>query len=151
MRIITRPKSSEYPKRHTCLQCKAELEYEKDDVYIGVHGLEYIECPNCGTEQAVNEKRAVPPDWPNTFEVHGDTNCVSNSSIIAQKFIDDIVGELESGEVKPGEFTFKEQGNIFVAGFRFEDEYEILVTGDYWTDYTESEYHGYDDNKYYDD
>lgn len=62
MRIITPATNSEWPKRHTCLQCKAELEYEKDDVYVGVYGLEYIECLNCGTENVVNEKRAAPPD-----------------------------------------------------------------------------------------
>ena len=33
-----------------------------------------------------------------------------------------------------------EQSGILVAGFRFEDEYEIIVTGDYWIDYTESDF-----------
>lgn len=148
MKIITPATKSEWPKRHTCLQCGAELEYEKDDVYFGVHGLEYIECPSCKTENVVNEKRVVPPEWPVTFEVHGGEGCANNNSVKVQKLIDDVVNELESGTIKPGEFVFMENGGIFVAGFRFEDEYEIIVTGDYWVDYTESEYCGYGD-KYY--
>ncbi len=140
MRIITPATNSEWPKRHTCLQCKAELEYEKDDVYVGVHGLEYIECLNCGTENVVNEKRIAPPDWPMTFEAQGGEGCVNNNSITVQKLIDNVVNELESGTIKPGEFYSMEQSGILVAGFRFEDEYEIIVTGDYWIDYTESDF-----------
>lgn len=140
MRIITPSKNSEYPKHHTCLQCKAELEYDKEDVYAGVHGLEYIECPNCNTENVVNEKRVAPPTWPKTFEAKGGTGCINNNSVTAQELIDDVVNELESGTIKPGEFAFAERSGIFVAGFRFEDEYEIVVTSDYWVDYTESDY-----------
>lgn len=140
MRIITPATNSKWPKRHTCLQCKAELEYDKDDVYVGVHGLEYIECLNCGSENVVNEKRIAPPDWPTTFEAQGGKGCVNNNSVTAQKLVDDVVNELESGTIKPGEFYSMAQSGILVAGFRFEDEYEIIVTGDYWIDYTESDF-----------
>lgn len=131
---------SKYPKRHVCDECGAELKYDKEDVYVGVHGLEYIECPNCNTENVINEKRVAPPAWPKTFEAQDGTGCINNNSVTVQKLIDDVVNELESDTIKPGEFVFAEQSGIFVAGFRFEDEYEIIVTGDYWIDYTESDF-----------
>lgn len=140
MKIITPASSPEWPKRHTCLQCKAELEYDKEDVYVGVYGLEYIECPSCGTENVINEKRVMPPTWPKTFEEYNSAYCANNNSVMVQKLIDDVVNELESGTIKPGEFAFMEQSGILVVGFRFEDEYGIIVTDDYWTNYTESDF-----------
>ena len=51
----------EYPKRHTCEECGAELEYDKKDVHIGWMGCEYVTCPACGSETVVGECRIQPP------------------------------------------------------------------------------------------
>lgn len=34
----------EYPKRHVCDECGAELEYDKEDVHIGWMGCECVTC-----------------------------------------------------------------------------------------------------------
>lgn len=47
----------EYPKRHICDECGAELEYDKEDVHIGWMGYEYVTCPACGREIVVSDQR----------------------------------------------------------------------------------------------
>ena len=52
---------SEYPKRHICDECGAELEYDKEDVHIGWMGCEYVTCPACDRETVVSDQRVQPP------------------------------------------------------------------------------------------
>ena len=39
--------TSEYPKRIVCEHCCAELEYDKDDEFVGLWGMKCITCPEC--------------------------------------------------------------------------------------------------------
>lgn len=62
MRLITSNESkSEWPKRHICDECGAELEYDEADMHIGWMGCEYLTCPNCNGETMIDGKRIMPP------------------------------------------------------------------------------------------
>ena len=43
--------TSEYPKRIVCDHCGAELEYDKDDEFVGIWGMKCITCPECNVQR----------------------------------------------------------------------------------------------------
>ena len=117
-----------------CENCGAELCYEPEDKRIGYMGYEVIDCPECGEETPVSEKRIHPPKFPNTF-THTDPNgeMVKNlSKEEVQHYVDEVVQQCE--HLKAGEFTYIATGDTMVIGLKFKDETDIIVTKDYYED-----------------
>lgn len=135
MRLIkSNNNESEYPKRHVCDECGAELEYDKEDVHIGWMGCEYVTCPACDSEIAVSD-RVHPPAWTVTFHhTSVETGAKDIEDDEVQKYVDKITKELCSDDYKPGEFYIAGSGNLFVFGFKWKDGVDIYVTKDYWVD-----------------
>lgn len=126
---------SEYPKRHICDECGAELEYDKEDVHIGWMGCEYVTCPACNKEIIVSDQRVQPPAWKTTFHHTSiETGAIDIEDDEVQKYVDKITKKLCSDDYKPGEFYIVGSGNLFVFGFKWEDGVDIYVTKDYWVD-----------------
>ena len=136
MRLITsNTNKSEYPKRHICDECGAELEYDKEDVHIGWMGCEYVTCPACDKETAVNNQRVYPPAWTVTFHhTSAKTGAVDIEDIKIKEYVDKAVKSLCSERWKPGEFYITGTGNLLVFGIKWEDGVDIYVTKDYWED-----------------
>jgi DNA-directed RNA polymerase subunit RPC12/RpoP len=125
---------SEYPKRHVCGECGAELEYDKEDVHIGWMGCEYVTCPACDSEIAVSD-RVHPPAWTVTFHhTSVETGAKDIEDVKIKKYIDKTVKCLCSDEWKPGEFALTGTGNLLVFGVKWGDGVNIYVTQDYWED-----------------
>ena len=125
----------EYPKRHICDECGAELEYDKEDVHIGWMGCEYVTCPACDGETMVGECRVQPPTWKTTFHhTSTKTGAVDIKDTEIQVYMDRVVKSLCSEKWKPGEFYATETGNLLVLGIKWEDGVDIYVTKDYWED-----------------
>lgn len=125
----------EYPKRHICDECEAELEYDKEDVHIGWMGCEYVTCPACGKETIVSYNRLKPPAWKTTFHhTSAETGAVDIEDIKTKEYVDKAVKSLCSEKWKPGEFYITGTGNLLVFGVKWEDGVEIYVTKDYWED-----------------
>lgn len=125
----------EYPKRHICEECGAELGYDKEDVHIGWMGCEYATCPACGREIVVSAKRVQPPTWKETFyHISVETGAVDIKDIKIKAYVDEAVKHLCSDAWKPGEFYFAGVDNLLVLGIKWEDNVDIYVTKDYWTD-----------------
>lgn len=126
---------SEYPKRHVCDECGAELEYDKEDIHIGWMGWEYVTCPACGNEIAVSEYRVQPPAWKATFR-HTciETGAVDIEDVEIKEYVNKAVKSLCSEKWKPGEFYVTRTGNLLVLGIKWKDGVEIYVTKDYWED-----------------
>ena len=126
---------SEYPKRHICDECGAELEYDKEDVHIGWMGCEYVPCPACDGETMVGECRVKPPTWKTTFyHTSTETGAVDIEDTEIQVYVDRVVKSLCSKKWKPGEFYITGTGNLLVLGIKWEDGVDIYVTKDYWED-----------------
>lgn len=126
---------SEYPKRHICDECGAELEYDKEDVHIGWMGCEYVTCPACASETMVGECRVQPPTWKETFHhTSTETGAVDIEDVKIQEYVDKAVKSLCSEKWKPGEFYATGTGNLLVLGIKWEDGVEVYVTKDYWED-----------------
>lgn len=134
---------SEYPKRHVCDECGAELEYDKEDVYIGWMGCEYVTCPNCNCETMVDGKRIMPPTWKTTFHhTCANTGAVDIKDAEIQKYVDEVIKNLCSDKRKPGEFCLTGTGNLLVLGVKWEDSADVYVTKDYWEDSINPEDYG---------
>lgn len=125
----------EYPKRHTCDECGAELEYDKEDVHIGWKGCEYVTCPACGKETAVNDQRVHPTTWKATFRhTSAKTGVVDIEDVKIKEYVDKAVKSLCSEKWKPGEFYITKTGNLLILGIKWKDGVDIHVTKDYWED-----------------
>lgn len=125
----------EYPKRHICEECGAELEYDKEDVHIGWMGCEYVTCPACDSETMVGECRVHPPTWKTTFHhTSSETGAVDVKDTKIQVHVNKVIKNLCSDKWKPGEFCFTSTGNLLVLGIKWEDSVDIYVTKDYWQD-----------------
>lgn len=126
---------SEYPKRHICDECGAELEYDKEDVHVGWMGCEYVTCPACNKEIAVSECRVQPPTWKTTFDHTSiKTGAVDIEDDKVQKYVNEVAKRLCSDKWKPGEFCATSTGNLLVLGIKWGDSVDIYVTKDYWED-----------------
>lgn len=126
---------SEYPKRHICDECGAELEYDKEDVHIGWMGCEYVTCPACSSEIMVNDQRMQTPAWKVTFHhVNTETGAVDIEDDKVQKYVNEVTGRLCSDKYKPGEYDVTGTGNLLVVGIKWGDGVDIYITKDYWED-----------------
>lgn len=126
---------SEYPKRHICDECGAELEYDKEDVHIGWMGCEYVTCPACNRETMVGECRVQPPTWKATFDhVCTDTGAVDVLDHEVQEYVNKVAKALCSDEYEPGDSAITRTGNLLIFGRKWNDGIEIYVTKDYWED-----------------
>ena len=136
MRLIkSNNTESEYPKRHICDNCGAELEYDKEDTYVGWMGCEYVTCPACDGETAVSDQRVQPPTWKATFRhISAETGVVDIEDVKIKEYVDRAVKSLCFEKWKPGEFYATGTGSLLVVGIKWEDGVEVYVTKDYWED-----------------
>ena len=125
----------EYPKRHVCDECGAELEYDKEDTHIGWMGCEYVTCPACGSETMVSGQRVQSPTWKETFHHTSiKTGAVDIEDDKIKEYVDKAVKSLCSEKWKPGEFYITKTGNLLILGIKWKDGVDIYVTKDYWED-----------------
>lgn len=126
---------SEYPKRHICDECGAELEYDEADTHIGWMGCEYVTCPACDKETAVGECRVQPPTWKATFHhTCSDNGVFDVPDHEIGVYVDRLVKALCSDACEPGDSIITYTGNLLIFGRKWEDNVDIYVTKDYWKD-----------------
>lgn len=127
---------SEYPKRTICEHCGAELEYDKDDEFVGLWGMKCVTCPECNEDCFVSDHRVEPPNWKTTFDHVNSATAKELKGEDIQGMIDKCYAKLMSDEWKPGDFYITGCGNTLIFGVKFEDEVNVYVTRDYWEDTT---------------
>ena len=127
--------TSEYPKRIVCEHCDAELEYDKDDEFVGLWGIKCITCPECNEDCFVSDHRVEPPNWKATFDHVNSATAKELKNEDIQEYIDNCYKYLMN-EAKPGDFYMTGSGDTMVFGFRYEDTVDLYVTRDYYEDVT---------------
>ena len=135
MRILKANKiDSEYPKRCTCENCGAELEYDREDEYVGIFGINFVNCPNCGYEIDVTKdtERTIKMTQNKTFHHTCSDNSVEVSDDDIQKMIDRVYDGLKDGN--DGYFYTTATGNTLVVGVKTSDFATVYVTKDYYED-----------------
>lgn len=135
MKILNLNKiDSEYPKRCTCENCGVELEYDKEDEYTGIFGINFVNCPNCGYEIDVtntNTERTIKMTWNKTFRHTCSDNSVEVSDDDIQKMIDRVYDGLKD---ENDGYSYTATGNTLVVGLKNSDATTVYVTKDYYED-----------------
>ena len=129
-------KKKEEPKiyRQVCEECGTELEFEYSDTYEGALSLRFIKCPECGQELAVedvdDEKLTSKNiEFPKHFFEPKGTE-VTNEKI--QNWVRECLKFAETSDEPAGYFVVQMSGNTAVILLVWEDEYQIIVTKDYY-------------------
>ena len=129
-------KTSEYPKRIVCEHCGAELEYDRDDEFVGLWGMKCITCPECNEDCFVSDHRVEPPNWKTTFDHTNSDSAVAIDDEEIQEYIDKCYARLTSDEWKSGDHYLTGRGDTMIFGVKYEDEIRVFVTKDYYEDVT---------------
>lgn len=132
--IIAPPKSQPQnePIITTCPNCQYTISYTEDEVeHIDNESMGVI-CPQC--KGVIETKHIEPFTFPDTFYHFGTSRgavCLSDDEV--QRYVDIVKRKLQQ-ECQVGEYTSSGSGDTMVFGFKFEDEDEIIVAKNYWTD-----------------
>lgn len=136
MKILNLNKiDSEYPKRCECENCGAELEYDREDEWVGIYGIDFVRCPNCGYEIDVTDasvERTVKMTWNKTFAHTSSDNSVEISDDDIQQMIDRVYNGVKNKS--DGYFYTNATGNTLVVGVKNSDSTTVYVTKDYFED-----------------
>ena len=120
--------------KQKCEECRAELEFAFDDTYEGALGARYLKCPVCNKEIIVYEIEGTNLSsnniqFPKHFFEPGGVN-ISDDEI--QKLVRKCLKTAEESDKPYGYFVNTGTGNTRVILMAYEDEYEIIVTKDYY-------------------
>ena len=134
IKIVNKKKEESKIYRQICEECGTELEFEYSDTYEGALGARCIKCPNCGrgiivdapdSTQLTSENIEFPKHF---FEPRGSE--VTNEKI--QNWVRECLKFAETSGEPAGYFVVQMSGNTAVILLVWEDEYQIIVTKDYY-------------------
>lgn len=129
-------KKAEEPKIYkvTCNECGAELEYEKDDTYIGALGGRELICPICDETVFVDEPEGIDLDSSNIeFPTHfmkPNDQALDIEDERVQEWVQKCLKQIEDNPENG--FYISGSGNTVVIALDFEDERDVYVTKKYW-------------------
>lgn len=133
--IISPPESKipeERPIITTCPHCQYTISYTEDEVDRVENDDLGVICPNCN--KSIVLEHIEPFTFPDTFYHFGTSEgavCLSDDRV--QEYVDIVKHKLQQ-ECQVGEYTSAGSGDTMVFGFKMEDEDEIIVAKNYWTD-----------------
>lgn len=133
--IISPPENKIPEKRPivtTCPHCQYIISYTEDEIeHVDDESMGVI-CPHCGG--VVETEHIEPFTFPDTFYHFGTSEgavCLSDDEV--QQYVNVVKCKLQQ-ECQVGEYTSAGSGDTMVFGFKMEDEDEIIVAKNYWTD-----------------
>lgn len=133
--IIASPENKTINKRPiitTCPHCQYTISYTEDEVERVDNESMGVICPHCGG--VIETERIEPFIFPKTFSHFGEGKDVRHlTDEEVQSYVDNVKRKLKQ-ELKVGDYTFTGTGDTIVFGFKFEDEDEIIVAKNYWSD-----------------
>lgn len=138
MKVIKKSEVKEtgYPKRIICDHCGAELEYDKDDEFIGLWGIRAVHCPECNEDVWIGDQREVSPQWKTTFDFTSAITAKELDDAEIQELVDKCYEKLTSDGWQPGDHYLTQCGDTMVFGVKYEDEINVYVTRQFWEDKT---------------
>ena len=133
---VIKVKLKDKTHRLKCDECGAELECNDKDAHEGVYGCYYVTCPECGNECIVDDKPCVELDSSNIqFPLHfasPSSKAIKLEDEEIQKYGRQCLKSLENAKEDWGVFSLTGTGNTMVFAFKYEDEYVVYVTKDYY-------------------
>ena len=132
IKVLNKEVGQTFYRQH-CEDCHAELEFAFDDTYEGAIGARYLKCPVCAaenmTEVDVPNRSSNNIKFPLHFLEPGGVD-ISNDQINA--WVYKCLKAAEGCDEPYGYFVQTGSGNTKVILLAYEDEYDIIVTKDYY-------------------
>lgn len=130
-----------YPKDLICEHCASELQYEEDDIEIGMYGCAFVRCPCCGREIYIDDEEhnlvltmdniEFPTHFYHISKETGSVDCFNHETIkeLVCKGIEYF------RRYKDENHWFAATGNLYVSVNRWEgdESYEVTVTNNYYS------------------
>lgn len=132
-----------YPRKIVCDNCGSELEYNKEDIRIGVLGCAFLDCPLCNRGIMIEENEnsidltvdnvEFPTHFFYTSKDDGAVDCCNNDEV--KKCIKQAIDFFR--ENKEEFYWYTEYGNLHIDVTRWDGEksYCVHVTNNYYTTY----------------
>ena len=133
-----------YPRKLICERCRSELEYEKSDLRMGALGCMYLDCPCCGYDNMLEENEGsitltmdnveFPTHFMHTSISNGAIDCCNNETI--KEYIQKAINYFRENK---DEYSWGAHmcGNLYINVQRYsgDEDYEIIVSNDFYTTY----------------
>lgn len=132
--------TEEIRNKMVCEHCTSELEYDESDIEIGTYGCALITCPLCGYKNFLDDGEhdidltmhnvEFPTHFHHTSKETGAVDCVNNKEI--KGYIRKAIEYFRNN--KEDNYWFTECGNLYISVSRWEgdENYDVVVTGDYY-------------------
>lgn len=142
-----------YPRRLVCEVCRSELEYKESDLRMGALGCMYLDCPCCGRDNMIEENENTitltvdniefPTHFFHTSKEDGAVDCCNNNEVR-----NCIRRAIDYFRENKKEYAWQtEYGNLYIVVFRYDgdENYEVIVTNNFYTTYIPFEDIDYED------
>lgn len=137
--------------KFTCENCSSELEYDESDITIGVYGAAHVRCPLCDYNNMIEDEEyditltkdniEYPTHFYHTSKELGAVDICDNEHV--KEAINDAIKYFRNNKDEDEYYWLTASGNMHVVVFRFEDEYDIVVTDNYYSTYIPFEQEDY--------
>lgn len=144
--------TNHYPRKHICDNCSSELEYEESDLKMGVLGCMNLKCPLCGYNNLIEDNEhnvtltkdnvEFPVHFFHTSKEDGAVDVCNNEYV--KKCIKESINNLRRNKNEFYHFTGTGNTMVFVFRFDGDEEYNIIVTNNYYETYIPFEEEDYE-------
>ena len=132
-----------YPRKLICENCLSKLEYEKSDLIIGVYRASHLKCPLCGYANMLdgNENDVTLTKDNVEFPIHFNHTSTETGAVDTcnNEFVRECIQNgIDYFRKNKEEFVYYTgTGNTMIYIFRFDgdENYEVVVTNDYYSTY----------------
>ena len=139
-----------YPRKYICENCESELEYNKEDIYIGVYGASHIKCPLCEYENMIDDENTItltknniefPTHFNYSSEETGAKKCCDNENV--KKEINRAIEYFRQNKDEWHWYTCYGNLHISVDRLKGDENYDVFVTDRHWETYIPFEQEDY--------
>lgn len=131
-----------YPRKLVCDTCGSELEYDASDMRIGALGCMFVDCPCCGKDNMIDNEDGIsltkdnvefPTHFFHTSKETGAAYVCNNEEV--KKCINDAIDYFRKNKNEYDWFCC--YGNLYIEVKRWEgdEQYEVVVTNNYYDTY----------------
>ena len=129
-----------YPRKLVCENCESELEYDESDLRMGTYGCVYVDCPICGCDNMLDENEhsitltvdniEFPVHFHHTSLATGAKEACTNEEV--KKCIRQAIDYFRENKEEYDYYT--SYGNLYINVHRYsgDEEYDVLVTNDFY-------------------
>lgn len=134
IKVLNKDMNEQNLYRQKCNECAAELEFSLEDTHIGALGARYIKCPICGEEIITEKCDGIELDSSNIeFPKHFiEPGGIDTPDSEIENLVRECLKVAEKSDEPYGYFVSTGYGDTMVILMAYEDEYEIIVTKDYY-------------------